>query len=161
MIGSSPAFERMRNTARLVAGTDVGVLLLGEPGSGRETLAREIHAQGPRAGGPFVVFNCTGAPDGALLECLGEVSPARGTSAGTFYLDEVGELSREAQARLFHAIDAGDHGAGGATRVIAASALDSAPPWRAAASVGTSICGSAWFPSRFRPCVSESWTSPP
>ncbi len=72
MIGSSPAFERMRNTARLVAGTDVGVLLLGEPGSGRETLAREIHAQGPRAGGPFVVFNCTGAPDGALLECLGD-----------------------------------------------------------------------------------------
>ena len=70
MIGASPAFQRMRNAARLVAGTDVGVLLRGEPGSGRETLALEVHAHSPRRDGAFIPFHCAGAPDGALAAAL-------------------------------------------------------------------------------------------
>jgi DNA-binding NtrC family response regulator len=144
MIGASPAFQRMYNAARLVAGTDVGVLLLGEPGSGRETLGREVHAQSPRRGGAFVPFGCAGAPDGALAAALcaagagvpndrpvpgsiaGPVADAgRGGAGATLYLDEVGELSGPDQARLLRALAVADHGCRAATpRLIAASALD-------------------------------------
>jgi DNA-binding NtrC family response regulator len=122
IVGASPAFQRVRNAARLVAGTDAGVLLLGEPGSGRSTLAREIHRLSPRARSPFVVFVCAGAPPGALDACLAGISVGgTGTPAGTLYLDEVGELSATDQARLYHAIVAADPSA---HRILAASALD-------------------------------------
>jgi DNA-binding NtrC family response regulator len=127
MIGASPAFQRMHNAARLVAGTDVGVLLLGEPGSGRATLAREIHAQSPRNGGALVPFYCAGAPDGALAAALCAASPGAGPggAGATLYLDEVGELSGPDQARLLHAIAAADRGCrAAAPRAVAASALD-------------------------------------
>jgi DNA-binding NtrC family response regulator len=124
LIGSSPAFQRMRNAARMVAATDVGVLLLGEPGSGRASLAREIHAQSPRALGPFVAFTCAGAPEGALSATLMRIPSGGGVTQATLYLDEVGELSSTDQARLLHLMAAADAFPGSAPRVIAASALD-------------------------------------
>lgn len=124
LIGSSPAFQRMRNAARMVAATDVGVLLLGEPGSGRSSLAREIHAQSPRAQGHFVIFNCAGAPEGALSATLMGIPSGGAAAPATLYLDEVGELSRLDQARLLHLMAASDAFPGSAPRVIAASALD-------------------------------------
>lgn len=133
MIGTSPAFQRMRNAARLVAGTDVGVMLHGEPGSGRETLAREVHRHSPRSGGAFVPFHCAGAPDGALAAalCAATAGPRVGAAevqaGATLYLDEVGELTAPDQARLLHVIAAADHDnncRASAPRVIAASALD-------------------------------------
>ncbi|MGE5154107.1 MAG: sigma 54-interacting transcriptional regulator [Bdellovibrio bacteriovorus] len=124
LIGSSPAFQRMRNAARMVAATDVGVLLLGEPGSGRSSLAREIHANSPRARGPFVSFTCAGAPEGALSATLMGIPGGPSASPTTLYLDEVGELSSSDQARLLHLIAAADAFPGSAPRVIAASARD-------------------------------------
>ncbi len=125
MIGVSPAFQRMRNAARMVAATDVGVLLRGEPGSGRATLAREIHALSPRAPAPFVSFHCAGAPDGALVTCVGAATTGVARPGATLYLDEVGELTGADQARLLHLIAAADQrAAADAPRVIAASALD-------------------------------------
>ena len=125
MIGVSPAFQRMRNAARMVAATDVGVLLRGEPGSGRETLAREIHAFSPRGQAPFVAFHCAGAPDGALVTCVGGATAGGAEAGATLYLDEVGELTGADQARLLHLIIAADRtAAADAPRVIAASTLD-------------------------------------
>jgi DNA-binding NtrC family response regulator len=124
LIGSSPAFQRMRNAARMVAATDVGVLLLGEPGSGRSSLAREIHADSPRSRGPFVTFTCAGAPEGALSATLMGIPGGPTAAPATLYLDEVGELSGTDQARLLHLIAAADAFPGSAPRVIAASARD-------------------------------------
>jgi DNA-binding NtrC family response regulator len=124
LIGSSPAFQRMRNTARMVAATDVAVLLLGEPGSGRTALAREIHGLSPRARGPFVTFTCAGAPEGAMSATLMGIPSGSGMTPATLYLDEVGELSAADQARLTHLMAVADAFPGSAPRVIAASAQD-------------------------------------
>lgn len=124
LIGSSPAFQRMRNAARMVAATDVAVLLIGEPGSGRTALAREIHGLSPRARGPFVTFTCAGAPEGAMSATLMGIPSGSGMTPATLYLDEVGELSAADQARLIHLMSAADAFPGAAPRVIAASAQD-------------------------------------
>ncbi|WP_296806230.1 sigma 54-interacting transcriptional regulator [Thiocapsa sp.] len=126
LIGQSPAFTRLRNALSMVAATDVGVLLLGEPGTGKETLAREIHACSARRDGRFGVFACTGAPPGALDRC---VSALAQEGPATLYLDEVGELNAADQARLLHLIveqDAARDGSrsGSGLRIVAASALD-------------------------------------
>jgi DNA-binding NtrC family response regulator len=114
----------MHNAARMVAATDVGVLLLGESGSGRVALAREIHALSPRACGPFVAFTCAGAPVGALAAAVKAISVRDARPVATLFLDEVGELSTEDQARLLHLMAAADAVSGAVPRVIAASALD-------------------------------------
>ena len=125
MVGSSPAFTRMRNAARLVAATDVGVLLVGELGSGRATLAREIHEHSPRAQCPFVPFTCAGALGECLAGMAARVAEGSGPVVGTLYLDEVGDLGPADQARLYHAITVADRGpAAGAPRIIAATAQD-------------------------------------
>jgi NtrC-family two-component system response regulator AlgB len=109
----STVFRRFLQTAARAAVSDAAVLLQGESGTGKNVLARWIRANSPRAEAPFVTVNCPalsgdlmtsalfghrkGAFTGAVADVAGKVQEAEG---GTLLLDEVGDLTAEAQARL-------------------------------------------------------------
>jgi transcriptional regulator with GAF, ATPase, and Fis domain len=114
--GLLPVMERVA----LVAGLDVPVLVLGETGSGKEVVARAIHARSRRAAGPFLRVNCGAIPPGLVDSELfghergsftGALSERRGwferADRGTLFLDEIGELPLEAQVRLLRVLQ--DH----------------------------------------------------
>jgi formate hydrogenlyase transcriptional activator len=117
LIGDSPAMDAVRRAITLVAPTTATVLVLGETGTGKELVARAIHAGSPRRDRPFVPVNCaalapglvaselfgheTGAFTGAVKQRKGCFERADG---GTIFLDEVGELSADAQAALLRVL---------------------------------------------------------
>src|SRR4030095_15466736 len=106
------------NVARSIAPTDVPVLITGETGTGKEVLARTIHALSRRAQATFLPFNCTSAPKdmldsqlfghrrgaftGAIDNFQGVVRAAAG---GTLFLDEIGDTSLEVQPKLLRFIE--------------------------------------------------------
>lgn len=108
-------------TARRVSAMNVIVLITGETGTGKEVLARLIHTSSPRAGKPFVPFNCTAVPrdladshlfgykrgafTGAVSDSPGVVRAATG---GTLLLDEIGELGLDVQPKLLRLIEYGE-----------------------------------------------------
>jgi two-component system, NtrC family, response regulator AtoC len=113
----APAMVAVETALRKVAATSATVLLLGESGTSKEVAAREIHRQSARAAGPFVAINCAalsehlveselfgherGAFTGATTRQRGKLELCEG---GTFFLDEVGELKLELQAKLLRVI---------------------------------------------------------
>jgi DNA-binding NtrC family response regulator len=113
MIGRSASLEAARERIRQAAASQANVLVLGETGTGKELVARALHALSPRKGGPFVSVNCGGLPDtlfesemfgyekgaftGAVARKEGRVELAEG---GTLFLDEIAELSLPAQVKL-------------------------------------------------------------
>src|SRR5262245_20033930 len=115
---ASPAMQRAVATARQAATSDVTVLLSGESGTGKNVLAGAIHGWSPRREGPFVTISCTtlaehlleselfghvkGAFTGAWKDKPGRLEAARG---GTIFLDEVGDLSLELQAKLLRFLE--------------------------------------------------------
>lgn len=114
----SGPMESVLNTARMVAGTNKTVLLLGETGSGKDYLARYIHDHSPRSKGPFYSINCAAIPsDIAESELFGHESGAysgangrkRGlvelAEGGTILLNEIGELSLAMQCKLLTFLD--------------------------------------------------------
>jgi two-component system nitrogen regulation response regulator NtrX len=119
MIGASPAMARVRELIARVAPTDARVLVTGESGTGKELVASAIHAQSPRRDRPFVRVNCAAIPrdlvesemfghekgafTGATDRRIGRFELAH---TGTLFLDEVGDLGAEAQAKLLRAIEA-------------------------------------------------------
>ncbi len=119
LVGDSPAMRSVREMIGRVAPSDARVLISGESGTGKELVASAIHAQSPRKDKPFVRVNCAAIPrdlvesemfghergafTGATDRRIGRFELAH---TGTLLLDEVGELSAEAQAKLLRAIEA-------------------------------------------------------
>jgi two-component system, NtrC family, response regulator AlgB len=109
----SPAMVELLDTARQAAGSDATIVLTGESGTGKNVLARQIHAWSPRHECPFVVVNCTtlseqlleselfghvrGAFTGAMKDKPGRLEAADG---GTVFLDEIADLSASLQTKL-------------------------------------------------------------
>jgi two-component system, NtrC family, nitrogen regulation response regulator NtrX len=119
MIGDSPAMHQVREMIARVAPSDARVLITGESGTGKELVAAAIHAGSPRRDRPFVRVNCAAIPrdlvesemfghergafTGATDRRIGRFELAH---RGTLFLDEVGDLGAEAQAKLLRAIEA-------------------------------------------------------
>jgi len=126
-----PWLARDLRTVARVARSDVSVLLLGETGTGKEVLARAIHAESRRRG-PFVAVNC-GALPATLVESLlfghkkgafsgaahDEVGFVRAAQGGTLFLDEIGDLAKPAQSVLLRVLQEREVIPVGTTREIA------------------------------------------
>lgn len=117
IIGQSPVLREVLNKARIVAPTDSTVLLLGETGTGKELVARSIHALSLRKDKTFVKLNCAAVPSGLLeSELFGHEKGAFTGAAsqkvgrieladkGTLFLDEIGELPPELQPKLLRVL---------------------------------------------------------
>jgi len=144
IVGTSAAICELRRTVERVAPSDATILIEGETGTGKEVLARAIHAASPRSERPFVVVNCAALPEtlmeaelfghergaftGAEAQRKGRFEVADG---GTIFLDEVGEMQPTAQAKLLRVLHSGEFERLGGTeslqtdvRIIAASNRD-------------------------------------
>ena len=120
VVGAGSGLRDVMERVAQVAPADAPVLLLGETGSGKEVVAREIHRRSARARGPFVRVNC-GAIPGDLIDSelfghergsfTGAVAQRRGwferADGGTLFLDEVAELPLQAQVRLLRVLQDG------------------------------------------------------
>lgn len=128
-VGGSAAIERVMAELRAAIEPPVHVLLRGEPGSGREALARSLHVSGRRQKGPFVVATCAGAqPFQVEADLFGAEVPGRDApvrrdgklllaDGGTLYLDEVDRLPLDLQARLVRFLRSGEVEPAGSRRV--------------------------------------------
>jgi len=121
MIGRSAAIRKTYELAKLVAGRDTTVLVMGETGTGKEVVAQAIHELSARAKNAFVAVNCAAIPEalleaelfghvrgaftGAVQSRLGRIHVAQG---GTLFLDEVGELPLSMQAKLLRFLQNGE-----------------------------------------------------
>jgi Nif-specific regulatory protein len=133
LVGRSPALANMLRQAALVAPLEISVLLTGETGSGKSQLARIIHDNSPRAHGPFVEINCAAIPEQLIeSELFGALPGAHSTATrriegrvaaaahGTLLLDEVGDLSPSAQAKLLQLLQSGTYYPLGSSRPVQA-----------------------------------------
>jgi two-component system, NtrC family, response regulator AtoC len=144
LVSKSPAMQAVFDLARTAARASSTILVVGEPGSGKEVLARAIHQESPRAEGPFVAASCgaltegllesellgheKGAFAGAIARRKGKLEAAHG---GTLFLDEVGDLGPKLQLDLLHVLEERRlHRLGGSTpvdvdvRMVAATRRD-------------------------------------
>lgn len=131
IIGASVPMKALRQQLKLMAGTNGRVLIYGESGTGKELVARAIHRSSQRANGPFVEVNCAALPedlieselfghrrtnrDGTVDHKVGKMQKAH---AGTFFLDEVGDMSLKVQAKVLRALDEHRFEPVGATQTI-------------------------------------------
>jgi two-component system nitrogen regulation response regulator NtrX len=117
MVGESPAIDALRQDITRAAPTNGRVLIFGENGTGKELVARNIHHQSRRAGGPFVEVNCAAIPEELIESELfghtrgaftGALSARKGkfelADGGTLFLDEVGDMTLKTQAKVLRAL---------------------------------------------------------
>jgi formate hydrogenlyase transcriptional activator len=117
IVGRSPALQRVLRQVEVVAPTDSGVLIQGETGTGKELIAQAIHNRSARRDRPFVKVNCAAIPSGLLeSELFGHEKgaftgaimrkPGRFEVAdkGTLFLDEVGDIPLDLQAKLLRVL---------------------------------------------------------
>ena len=144
IVGTNPQMKEIADLIAKVAPTPTTVLIRGESGTGKELVARAIHRQSTLSGQPLVALNCTalspalleselfgykrGAFTGAYADRIGLFEKAHG---GTMFLDEVGDMSLEIQAKLLRTLQTGEIRAVGdtstktvAVRIIAATNRD-------------------------------------
>jgi two-component system NtrC family response regulator len=113
MIGQSIQMQKVFETIRQVASTDITILITGESGTGKELVAKAIHDKSLRSNGPFIPINCGAIPETLLESELFGYEKGAFTSAyglqkgkfeyadkGTLFLDEIGEMSTNLQAKL-------------------------------------------------------------
>jgi transcriptional regulator with GAF, ATPase, and Fis domain len=121
ILGNSPALDRVLHQVEMVAATDANVLVLGESGTGKELVARAIHQRSARSNKPLVKVNCGSIPrelfeseffghvrgsfTGAVRDRIGRFQLA---DSGTLFLDEVGEIPLELQAKLLRVLQEGE-----------------------------------------------------
>jgi len=131
IVGSSPVLLELLRKVELVAPTDSSVLISGETGTGKELIARAIHARSLRKGRPLVKVNCGSIPAGLVeSELFGHVKGAfTGATAnrvgrfeladgGTLFLDEVGELPLDTQVKLLRVLQEQEFEPVGSSRTI-------------------------------------------
>ena len=113
MIGDCPAFRTLRGQLDKVTKSNGRVMLTGQPGSGKETAARYIHAQSERAGAPFVSVNCASvAPDQMEEMLFGRETEGRGmepglleeADGGVIYFDEIADLPEGTQSKILRVL---------------------------------------------------------
>ena len=131
LVGNAPAWRRAVSRAQQVAATDADILIQAESGTGKELVARMIHALSPRRERPFVAVNCAAFPD-TLLEselfgyAKGAFTGAVGSKPGKFelahegtlLLDEVGEMPLPVQPKLLRALQEREFDRLGDTRTV-------------------------------------------
>ena len=117
MVGNSPAIRKVKDMVDRVAATDARVLITGSNGTGKELVARQLHEKSNRADGPFIEVNCAAIPSelieselfghekgaftSAIKQRKGKFEQATG---GTIFLDEIGDMSLSAQAKVLRVL---------------------------------------------------------
>jgi DNA-binding NtrC family response regulator len=118
LIGASPEMQGLYPLCERLAASDIPVVIEGETGTGKEVLAECLHEEGPRAQGPFIVFDCTAVPP-TLVESelfghekgafTGATNTRKGVfedaDGGTLLIDEIGDLELPLQAKLLRALE--------------------------------------------------------
>jgi len=121
LIGESKVMKDLLKQLDQIAASDLPTLIIGETGTGKELLAREIHARSARANRPFLSVNCAALPETLLeSELFGHTRGAftgaakdrdglfQAADGGTLLLDEIGDISQTAQAQLLRVLQSGE-----------------------------------------------------
>ena len=122
IVGTSPALRKVLEAAATVGPTDANVVVYGETGTGKELVARAVHAHSGRKDKPLIKVNCASVPrelfeseffghvrgafTGAVRDRAGRFELAH---EGTLFLDEVGEIPLDMQAKLLRVLQEGEY----------------------------------------------------